>query len=57
MRFAFDGDQPFVQNGEFNWESQNVFVGLGYRFGNGKNKAMKRKRRDKNTKEGSGGLF
>jgi outer membrane receptor protein involved in Fe transport len=57
MRFAFDGDQPFVQNGEFNWESQNLFVGLAYRFGSGKNQAMKRKRRDKNTKEGGGGLF
>jgi outer membrane receptor protein involved in Fe transport len=57
MRFAFDGDQPFVQSGEFNWESQNLFIGLSYRFGSGKNQAMKRKRRDRNTKEGSGGLF
>ena len=57
MRFAFDGDQPFVQNGEFNWESQNLFVGMSYRFGSGKNRAGKRKRRDSNTKEGSGGLF
>lgn len=57
MRFAFDGDQPFVQNGEFNWESQNLFVGLSYRFGSGKNQALKRKRRDQNTKQGSGGLF
>ena len=57
MRFAFDGDQPFVQNGEFNWESQNLFIGLSYRFGSGKNRALKRKRRDRNTKEGSGGLF
>ena len=57
MRFAFDGDQPFVQNGEFNWESQNVFIGLSYRFGSGKNQAMKRKRRDGNTKQGGGGLF
>jgi outer membrane receptor protein involved in Fe transport len=57
MRFAFDGEQPFVQNGEFNWESQNLFVGLSYRFGSGKNQALKRKRRDQNTKQGGGGLF
>ena len=40
MRFAFDGDQPFPQTGEFNWESQNVFAGISYRFGSGKNRAM-----------------
>lgn len=57
MKFAFDADQPFVQNGEFNWESQNLFVGLSYRFGSGKNRASSRKRRDSNTKEGGGGLF
>ncbi|MBT8320180.1 MAG: outer membrane beta-barrel family protein, partial [Eudoraea sp.] len=57
MRFAFDGDQPFVQNGQFNWESQNVFAGVSYRFGSGKNRAMKRKRRDSNTKQGGGGIL
>ncbi len=57
MRFAFDGDQPFLQTGEFNWESQNVYAGLSYRFGSGKNRAAKRKRRDSNTKQGSGGIL
>ncbi|MBT8210455.1 MAG: outer membrane beta-barrel family protein, partial [Eudoraea sp.] len=57
MRFAFDGDQPFLQTGQFNWESQNVFAGLAYRFGSGKNRAVKRKRRDNNTKQGSGGIL
>lgn len=57
MRFAFNGDRPFVQNGRFNWESQNVYAGLSYRFGSGKNKASKRKRRDDNTKQGSGGIL
>jgi len=57
MRFAFDGDRPFVQNGEFNWESQTVYVGLSYMFGSGKNRAAQRKRRDNNTKEGSGGIL
>ncbi|NND16654.1 MAG: TonB-dependent receptor [Eudoraea sp.] len=57
MRFAFDGDRPFIQNGQFNWESQNVYAGLAYRFGGGKNRAAKRKRRDDNTKKGGGGVF
>ncbi|MCO5725494.1 TonB-dependent receptor domain-containing protein [Robiginitalea marina] len=57
MRFAFDADEPFIQSGQFNWESQNLFVGLSYRFGSGKNQTSGRKNRDRNTKEGSGGLF
>ncbi len=57
MRFAFDGDRPFVQNGRFNWESQTVYAGLSYMFGSGKNRAAQRKRRDSNTKQGSGGIL
>ena len=57
MRFAVKGDQPFAQVGEFNWESQTVFAGISYRFGSGKNKAAKRKRRDNNTKQGGGGIL
>jgi outer membrane receptor protein involved in Fe transport len=57
MRFAVSGDQPFEQIGEFKWESQTVFAGVSYRFGSGKNKASNRKRRDNNTKQGSGGIL
>ena len=57
MRFAVTGDQPFAQVGEFNWESQTVFAGITYRFGRGKNKVAKRKRRDSNTKQGGGGIL
>ncbi|NER09154.1 Outer membrane receptor proteins, mostly Fe transport [Muriicola jejuensis] len=57
MRFAFDGDRPFLQTGEFNWESQNVYAGISYRFGSGKNRASRRKNRDDNTKQGSGGIL
>ena len=57
MRFAFEGQRPYLQNGRFNWESQNVFAGLSYQFGSSKNGASKRKRRDNNTKEGGGGIF
>jgi outer membrane receptor protein involved in Fe transport len=57
MRFAFGADRPFVQNGQFNWESQTVYAGLSYMFGSGKNKAAERKRRDDNTKQGGGGIL
>jgi len=57
MHFAFVGDQPFDQIGEFYWESQTVFAGVSYRFGSGKNKAVKRKRRDSNTKQNGGGIL
>jgi len=57
MRFAFEGDRPFLQTGRFNWESQNVYAGISYRFGSGKNRAAQRKRRDDNTKQGGGGIL
>ena len=57
MRFAFDGDRPYDQVGGFNWESNNVYVGLSYRFGSGKNRAKQRKRRDDNTKQAGGGIL
>lgn len=57
MRFAFDATNPYVQNGQFNWESQTVYAGLSYMFGSGKNKAAQRKRRDNNTKQGGGGIL
>lgn len=57
MRFGFDGDRPYEQVGGFNWESNNVYVGLSYRFGSGKNRAKQRKHRDSNTKQSSGGIL
>lgn len=57
MRFAFEGDYPYAQEGHFNWESNNLYVGLSYRFGSGKNRAKSRKRRDDNTKQGGGGIL
>ncbi|GEP50460.1 TonB-dependent receptor [Flavobacterium noncentrifugens] len=57
MKFAFEGDNPYPQNGEFKWESQSLFFGFNYMFGSGKNKALQRKKRDDNTKQGGGGLF
>ncbi len=57
MRFAFDGQRPYPQTGEFNWESNTVYVGLSYRFGGEKYRAKSRKRRDDREKDDSGGIF
>lgn len=57
MSYRFDANNPFPQHGEFQWESHTVYFGLNYMFGSGKNKAMQRKYRDDNTKQGGGGMF
>ncbi len=58
MQFAFESQRPYRQEGDFNWESQTVFVGLSYRFSSGKeSRALNRKRRDNNTKQGGGGIL
>ncbi len=56
MKFGFNSDSPYVQNGQFNWESRTAFLGFNYRFGSGKNKAKQRRQRDNNEKSG-GGVF
>ncbi len=53
---SFLAELPSRQRGTFNWESQTVYLGFAYRFGGGKNTALKRKNRDDNEVEG-GGLF
>lgn len=57
MKFAFEGDRPYPSTGQFNWESQTVYLGFNYRFGSGKNKANQRKQRDNNESQGGGGLL
>ncbi|WP_299225017.1 outer membrane beta-barrel family protein [uncultured Psychroserpens sp.] len=57
MKFEFEGDRPYPQVGEFNWESNTWNVGLSYRFGGGKYRALQRKRRDSREKSGSGGFI
>ncbi len=54
MKFSFDGDLPYAQQGSFNWESRTVYLGFNYRFGGGKNAALIRKQRDKNETQGGG---
>jgi hypothetical protein len=55
--FCFAGDRPYKANGQFNWESQSVYLGFNYRFGTVKTKPFKRKQRDKNETQGGGGLL
>jgi outer membrane receptor protein involved in Fe transport len=57
MRFSFNGDLPYTQEGSFNWESRTLYLGFNYRFGGGKNAALQRKQRDKNETQGSGGMM
>ena len=51
MRFQFKGTKPYVQQGEFNWESNTVYLGINYRFGSTKYSAKSRKNRTNNEKE------
>lgn len=57
MQFGFDGNSPFRQTGQFNWESRTVFAGLSYRFGDGKYRAKSRKQRDNDIKQDEGGFL
>ena len=57
MRFAFDGNIPHRQYGAFYWENQTVYLGVNYRFGGGKSRALSRKQRDLNETQSSGGMF
>tara|TARA_R110002111_G_scaffold143818_2_gene209985 strand:+ start:15857 stop:18301 length:2445 start_codon:yes stop_codon:yes gene_type:complete len=56
MYAEFNGQRPYVQHGQFNWESQQISGRLSYRFGGGKYRAKSRKQRDNDVKEG-GGMF
>lgn len=56
QRFTFETEFPYKQSGNFKPESQAVYLGFSYKFGGGKNGALKRKSRDVNEK-GGGGLF
>ena len=56
QEFSFTNGRPLPQEGRFKGETQNVYVGFSYRFGGGKNRALKRKQRDDNEADG-GGMF
>ena len=54
MKFRFDGSSPYVQEGEFNWESNTIYLGVTYQFGSTKYNAKSRKQREDNEKTGGG---
>ncbi len=57
MRFAFESNANiFPTHGNFNWESRSAYVGFMYNFGRGDFKAKKRRTRDNNEFQGSGGF-
>ncbi|WP_299103313.1 outer membrane beta-barrel family protein [uncultured Winogradskyella sp.] len=56
MYAEFDGERPYAQRGQFNWESQQITTSLSYRFGGGKYRAKSRKQRDNDVKQ-DGGMF
>lgn len=57
MKFKFDSEVPYKQEGEFHWESRTAYIGFAYRFGSGKNKAKRRKNRDSRETQGGGGFM
>jgi outer membrane receptor protein involved in Fe transport len=57
MKFKFNSQSPIKQEGQFNWESRTAYLGFMYRFGGGKNQAKRRKQRDANETQGSGGFI
>jgi len=57
MKFKFNSKVPYNQSGEFHWESRTAYLGFAYRFGSGKNKAKRRKRRDSRETQGGGGFM
>jgi len=56
QKFGFDTEVPSKQSGSFSGDTRTVFVGFSYKFGGGKNAALKRKNREDNESSG-GGLF
>lgn len=57
MKFKFDSNVPYNQEGEFHWESRTAYLGFAYRFGSGKNQAKRRKQRDSQETQGGGGFL
>jgi len=57
MEYGFSSKNPYPSRGRFGWESQTVYFGINYMFGGGKNRALQRKYREDNTKQGGGGMF
>ncbi len=57
MQYSFNTNNPVPQEGLFTWESRTVYLGFSYRFGGGKNKALRRKNRGTKESQGGGGFM
>src|SRR5699024_3113326 len=56
QQFRFDNGRPLAQEGRFQGDSQTVYLGFSYRFGDGKSQRSQRKNRRSDELEG-GGMF
>ncbi|MGY6648797.1 TonB-dependent receptor domain-containing protein [Wenyingzhuangia sp. IMCC45574] len=56
FRAKFNIVNPYPQQGQFNWESQNVTLGFNYNFGN-QFKQKRRSKRPGHEEGGGGGVF
>ncbi len=56
QRFAFDGERPVLQVGNYKFDSQTILLGYSHQFGKGKKKNVSRKKRDSNEKKNVGGF-
>ncbi len=54
QRLAFTGERPVVQDGNYNWDSQTLFIGYAHKFGKAKKRKLRRKKRDNNEKKSLG---
>lgn len=57
MKYSFNATEPTVQKGLFTWESRTAYLGFSYRFGGGKNKALRRKNRGNDEPRDNGGFM
>jgi len=56
QRFAFEGERPVLQRGDYSWDSQTILISYGHKFGRGQRRATQRKKRDSNEKKNVGGF-
>ena len=55
MKYKYESTIPYIQRGEYKWESRSVSLSFAYRFGSGKNKSAKRRNRDSGESREGGG--
>jgi hypothetical protein len=56
MQFRFESINYYPSRGGFHWESRSVYVGYSHNFGKGDSQARKRRNRDSREMSGGGGF-